>query len=154
MLLEFLLEFYWNFTLFLITCLHFHFLAVPFGRVPFGFFQRKPDVKMRAAPSNLARFLRPQDSRASKRGCFKQGGGGVSRSGLVLPFLSFLGLFPIFWDFPDLRGDPPGIFRFVLFRFLGLLRAPTRNSPERVRDKNLDLSRKKWETPGFGNPPV
>ena len=27
-----------------------------------------------------------------------------------------------------------GFSRFVLFLFLGLLRAPTRNSPERVRD--------------------
>ena len=40
--------------------------------------------------------------------------GGVSRSGLVLPFLSFLGTFPIFRDFPDLLGlaslktSPPG----------------------------------------------
>ena len=64
--------------------------------------------------------------------------GGVSRSGLVLPFLSF---FVLFWDFPDFSGIFPicsgmvrGFSRFVLFRFLGLLRAPTRNSPERVCD--------------------
>ena len=36
--------------------------------------------------------------------------GGVSRSGLVLPFLSFLGLSRFFRDFPDLLGDGPGIF--------------------------------------------
>ena len=39
--------------------------------------------------------------------------GGVSRSGPVLPFLSFFvlfGTFPIFGDFPDLLGDSPGIF--------------------------------------------
>ena len=35
---------------------------------------------------------------------------GVSRSGLVLPFLSFLGLSQFFPDFPDLLGDGPGIF--------------------------------------------
>ena len=33
--------------------------------------------------------------------------GGASRSGLVLPFLSF---FCLFRDFPDLLGDGPGIF--------------------------------------------
>ena len=36
--------------------------------------------------------------------------GGASRSGLVLPFLSFLGLSLFFRDFPDLLGDVPGIF--------------------------------------------
>ena len=113
-------------------------------------------------------------SRAAKRGVR----GGVSRSGLVLPLLSFLGEFQptsagigwhIYWarkstlsnrfagkdflltrrkraeygfgeypfcpfwdfsrffrDFPDLSGDS---LRFVLFLFLGLLAAPTRNSP-------------------------
>ena len=43
---------------------------------------------------------------------------GVSRSGLVLPFLSFFvpfGTFPIFWDFPDLLGDGPGIFPICPF---------------------------------------
>ena len=57
--------------------------------------------------------------------------GGVSRSGLVL---SFLGLSRFFWDFPDLLGDGPGIFPICPFPLFSLLRAPTRNSPERVRD--------------------
>ena len=46
-----------------------------------------------------------------------------------------------FWDFPDFSGIFPiysGMVRGFpdssLFRFLGLLRAPMRNSPERVRD--------------------
>ena len=65
--------------------------------------------------------------------------GGVSRSGLFCP--SFFVLFCPFWDFPDFSGIFPicsgvlqGFSRFVPFLFLGLLRAPTRNSPERVRD--------------------
>ena len=107
----------------------------------------------------------------SKRYCaiwglraFKGGvsNGGVSRSGLVLPFLSFLGLSRFFWDFPICSGMVRGFPRFVTFLFLGLLRAPTRNSPKSPYEEqsrkgprhNLDLSRKKWETPGFGNPPV
>ena len=82
--------------------------------------------------------------------------GGVSRSGLVLPFLSF---FCPFWDFPDFSGIFPicsgmvrGFFRFVLFLSLGLLRAAIRNSPERVRDTIWTFPEKKWETPRFGNP--
>ena len=66
-------------------------------------------------------------SRAAKRGGFKRGGGGASRPGLVLPFLSF---FVLFGTFPICSG----ISRFVPFLFFGLLRAPTRNSPERVCD--------------------
>ena len=41
--------------------------------------------------------------------------GGVSRSGLVLPFLSVLGLSRVFRDFPDLLGDGPGIFPICPF---------------------------------------
>ena len=71
------------------------------------------------------------------------------------PFLSFLGLSRFFRDFPDLLVYGPGISRFVPFLFLGLLRTPTRNSPERVRDRIWTFPgkvRKKWETPWFGTP--
>ena len=40
---------------------------------------------------------------------------GVSRSGPVCPFLSFLELSRFFWDFPDLLGDCPGIFPICPF---------------------------------------
>ena len=83
--------------------------------------------------------------------------GGASRSGLVLPFLSF---FRPFWDFPDFFGIFPifpgtlrGFSRFVLFLFLGVLTAPTRNSPERVCDTTWTFPDKEWETPRFGKPP-
>ena len=89
----------------------------------------------------------------------KNGGvsnGGVSRSGLVLPFLSFFGPF---WDFPDFSGIFPicsgmvrGFSRFVLFLFLGLLRAPTRNSPERVRDTIWTFPEKSGKHPGLEPP--
>ena len=83
--------------------------------------------------------------------------GGVSRSGLVLPFLSFsvlLGLSRFFWDFPDLLGMVRGFSRFAPFLFLGLLRAPTRNSPERVRDTIWTFPEKSGKTPRFGDPQV
>ena len=83
-------------------------------------------------------------------------GGGFKRGGFPDLDLSFL--FCSFWDFPDFSGIFPicsglvrGFSRFVLFLFLGLLRAPTRNSSERVRDT---IWLKKWETPRFGNTPV
>ena len=95
--------------------------------------------------------------------------GGVSRSGLVCPFLSFFVLFcPFlsffvlfcpFWDFPDFSGIflicsgmVRGISRLVLFLFLGLLRAPTRNSPERVRDTIWTFPKKKGKHPGLETP--
>ena len=77
------------------------------------------------------------------------------------PDLDLSFLFCPFWDFPGFSGIFPicsgmvrGFSRFALFLFLGLLRAPTRNSPERVRDTVRTFPEKKWETPGFGNTPV
>ena len=62
--------------------------------------------------------------------------GGCKRSGFFCPFLSFLGLSRFCSGiFPICSGMVRGFSRFVLFLFLGLLRAPTRNSPERVHDK-------------------
>ena len=94
-------------------------------------------------------------SRAAKRGGVKRG--GFSRSGLGLPFLSF---FVLFWDFPDFSGIFPicsgmdrGFSRFVLFLFLGLLRAPTRNSPERVRDTIWTFPERSVGNPRVWKPP-
>ena len=49
-----------------------------------------------------------------------------------------------------------GFSRFVLFLFLGLLRAPTRNSPERVRDTIWTFPEKSgntrvWKPPGLAS---
>ena len=78
-------------------------------------------------------------------------------------FCPFLGLPRFFLDFPDLLGEGPGILpicsgrvrgfsRFVLFLFLGLLRAPTRNSPERVRDTIWTFPEKSGKHPGLETP--
>ena len=63
---------------------------------------------------------------------------------------SFFVLVRPVWDFPDFAGIfpiPPamvrGFSRFVNFLFLGLLTAPTRNSPERVRDTIRSFPEKK-----------
>ena len=83
---------------------------------------------------------------------------GVSRSGLVLPFLSFFVLFcPFlsFWDFPgdfpDLSGDSPGIFPIGPFPLSRPIISTYEEQSRKRPRHNLDLSRKKWETPGFGN---
>ena len=95
------------------------------------------------------------DSRAARRGGgFKR---GASRSGLVCPFLSFLsflGLSRFFWDFPDLLGDGPGIFPICPFPLSWPIKSTYEEQSRKAPRHNLDLSRKKWETPGFGNPPV
>ena len=88
-------------------------------------------------------------SRAAKRGVSN---GGVSGSGLVLPFCPF-------WDFPDFLGFSrfargfSGIFPdWSLFLSLGLLRAPTRNSPERVRGTIWTFPEKSGKHPGLETP--
>ena len=75
---------------------------------------------------------------------------------LFCPFLSFFGPF---WDFPDFSGIFPicsgmvrGFSRFVFFLFLGLLGAPTRNSPERVRDTIWTFPEKSGKHPGLETP--
>ena len=96
----------------------------------------------------------PQTSKKSaKRGGFKRG---------IFPIWtcpSFFVLFCPFWDFPDFSGIFPncsgmvlGFSRFVLFLFLGLLRAPTRNSPERVRDTIWTFPKKSGKRPGLETP--
>ena len=80
--------------------------------------------------------------------------GGVSRSGLVLPFLSFFVLSQIFRDFPDLLGDEPGIFPIRPFSLSRPIKSTYEEQSRKGPRHNLDLSRKKWETPRFGNPPV
>ena len=45
-----------------------------------------------------------------------------------------------------------GFSRFVLFLFLGLLRAPTRNSPDRLRDTIWTFPEKSGKHPGLATP--
>ena len=91
-------------------------------------------------------------SRAAKRGGFKRGGFPI----WTCPsFFVLFGTFPFFPGFSrfawGLSGDFPDLF---FSSFSALLAAPTRNSPERVRDTIWTFPKKKWETPRFGNPPV
>ena len=84
--------------------------------------------------------------------------GGVSRSGLVLPFLSFFvlfGTFPIFPGFSRFApGTGPGIFPICPFPLSRPIKSTYEEQSRKGPRHNPDLSRKKWETPGFGNPPV
>ena len=93
------------------------------------------------------------NSRPAKRGCFKRGGFPIwTCPSFFVPFCPF-------WDFPDLSGIFPicsgmvrGFSRFVPFLFLGLLTAPTRNSPERVRDTIWTFPEKSGQPPGLETP--
>ena len=120
------------------------------------------DTPQKQAPNSFA-ILSLQASR-DIQGPLNGGvsNGGVSRSGLVTcpscfvlfcPFLSFLGLSRFFRDFPNLSRDSSGIFLICPFP----LSRPTNSAYEEQSRKgprhNLDLSRKMWETPRFGNPP-
>ena len=84
--------------------------------------------------------------------------GGASRSGLVLPFLSFLGLSRFFWDFPDLRGDGPGIFPISPFPLSRPIKSTYKEQSRKGPRHNLDLSQKKvrstrvWKPPGLASP--
>ena len=82
--------------------------------------------------------------------------GGVSRSGLVLPFcpfLSFVELSRFFGDFPNLSGDSPGILPICPFPLSWPINSTSEEQSRKGPRHNLDLSRKKSETPRFGNPP-
>ena len=98
-------------------------------------------------------------SRAAKRG------GGSKRGGfpiwtcpsvfvffvLFCPFLSF---FPDFSRiFPICSGMVQEFSRFVLFLFLGLLRAPTRNSPKGSATQSGPFPEKSGKRPGLEPPP-
>ena len=86
--------------------------------------------------------------------------GGVSNGGfpdldlsfLFCPFCSFLGLSRFSGIFPICLGMVRGFSRFVLILFLGLLREPTRNSPERVRDTIWTFPEKSGKPPGLETP--
>ena len=89
-------------------------------------------------------------------GGFQTGGfPDLDLSFLFCPFLSFFGLSRFFRDFPDLRGDGPGIFPICPFPLSRPIKSTaTRGTVRKGPRHNLDLSRKKCETPGFGNTPV
>ena len=95
----------------------------------------------------LTRGSSPETLRAAKRGCFKRGGFPIwtcpSFFVLFCPFGTFPGIFPI------CAGMVRGFSRLVLFLFLSLLRAPTRNSPERVRDAIWTFPEKNGKHPGL-----
>ena len=94
---------------------------------------------------------------------FSQGplnGGGFKRGRFpIWTCPSLFVLFRPFGDFPDFFGIFPicpgtlrGFSRFVLFLFLGLLTAPTRNSPERVCDTVWTFPEKSGKPPGLETP--
>ena len=81
--------------------------------------------------------------------------GGLLDLDLSLVFcrlLSFLGLPGFSGIFPICSGMVRGFSRLVFFLFLGLLRAPRRNSPERVRDTIWTFPQKSGKTPGLEPP--
>ena len=94
-------------------------------------------------------------SRAAKRGCFKRG---------CFPIWTCPSLFVLFcpfWDFPDFSGIFPicsgmvrGFFPICPFPLSRPIKSTYEEQSRKGPRHNLDLSRKKWETPGFGNPPV
>ena len=76
------------------------------------------------------------------------------------PFLSFFVLFCPFWDFPIFLGFSrfargwSGIFPIRPFPLSRPIKSTYEEQSRKGPRHNLDLFRKKWETPGFGNPPV
>ena len=74
----------------------------------------------------------------------------VDLSFLFCPFSSFLGLSRFFWDFPDLSGDSPRIFPIWPFPLYRPMNSTYEERSRKGPRHNLDLSRKKWETPRFG----
>ena len=111
----------------------------PFGKPPF------------ASPRHLGR-----------KNHYFQGplNGGVSNGGgfpiwACPSFFVLFGTFPFFFrDFPDLSGDSSGIFPICPFPLSRPINSAYEEQSRKGLRHNLDLSRKKWETPRFGNPPA
>ena len=93
-----------------------------------------------------------ENSRAAKRRGVQTG--GFPDLDLSFLFCPFLGLSRFFWDFPDLLRDGPGIFPICPFPLSRPIKSTYEEQSRKGPRHNLDLSRKKWETPGFGNTPV
>ena len=94
-------------------------------------------------------------SRAGRRRGCKRGG---SRSGLVLPFLSFLCPFFVlfvlsrfFWDFSDFSGNCPDWSVSSFSAYLLPQKHPRGTVPKGSLTQS-DLSQKKWEKSRFGTP--
>ena len=87
-----------------------------------------------------------RDSQGPLNGAFPN----LDLSFLLCLFLSFLGLFRFFWDFPICPGTLRGFSRFVLFFFPGLLTAPTRNSPGKVCNTIWTFPEKSGNPPPLG----
>ena len=85
--------------------------------------------------------------------------GGVSNGGgfpiwTCPSFFVLFCRFPIFPGFSRLLGDGPGTFPIFPFPLSRPIKSTYEEQSRKGPRHNLDLSRKKWETPGFGNPPV
>ena len=91
----------------------------------------------------------PPKGGAAKRGGFKRGGFPI----WTCP--SFLVLFCPFWDFPDFSGIFPicsGIFPISPFPLCRPIKSTYEEQSRKGPRHNLDLSQKKWETPGLETP--
>ena len=125
------------------------------------------DASARDANSLVMWVERCEPLRCGRFGQGPLNGGGFKRGGfpdldssfLFCPFLSFfvlfcpfLGLSRFFLDFPDLPADGPGIFPICPFPLSRPIKSTYEEQSRKGPRHNLDLSRKKWETPGFGNP--
>ena len=74
---------------------------------------------------------------------------------LFLTFFVLFGTFPSFLGFSRFARGWSGDFPDLSFSsFDGLLRAPTRNSPERVRDTIWTFPEESGKHPGLETPPV
>ena len=88
-------------------------------------------------------------SRTAKWGGFKRGGFPI----WTCPsFFVLLGLSRFFWDFPDLPGECPKIFPICPFPLSRSINSAYEEQSRKGPRHNLDLSRKKWETPGLETP--
>ena len=87
------------------------------------------------------------------RRVFQGWGGGVVKFGPVfLSFFVLFGTFPIFPEFSRFVRRLSGVFPICPSLSLGLLTAPTRNSPERVRDTIWTFPEKSGKPPGLETP--
>ena len=120
------------------------------GRMFWACFSSKRGSQRNSPSRNSPKFnpeIGPKNSHCTSAGPL------TDNPSFLGPFSSFLGLFPTFLEFFRFVRGLSGIFQIGAFPLSRPINSTYEEHSQKGSRHNPDLSRKKWETPRFGNPP-